>query len=168
MEEQPKTLKGIAYLCFIPYSTTTIPKNNNSDNNDNSRNNEQNAHEQTNIYYTYHWFQGIFISLPDKISYGLMGDTSESPPIPHPCCYPEKNRPPKFYNLTIIDYLTNKKTFIKYILQTGGDNISLSTEWERDNFLIDEKIRKIIDGHPHFEFHTLNVKYNEDAVQFMK
>ncbi|KAG4087291.1 hypothetical protein H8356DRAFT_1316165 [Neocallimastix lanati (nom. inval.)] len=192
MEEKPKYLKGISYLCFIPYSAATLPKNipnnNNNDesnednifddddsnnnyaqNDNNNNNNNDNSNSNNNtINYSYHWFQGIFISLPDKISYGLMGDTSESPPIPHPCCYPDKTCPPKFYNLTVLDYTTNKKTFIKYILQTGGDNIALSTDWEPDNFVMDERLRKMVRERPHFKFQTLSVKYNQDAVQFMK
>ncbi|OUM61079.1 hypothetical protein PIROE2DRAFT_62724 [Piromyces sp. E2] len=177
-EEQNKILKGIAYLCFIPYpsdnNNTTGEDNDNDEHSQLKFNVNRNTTTTTttinnnNNNNTYHWFQGIFISLPDKVSYGLMGDTAESPPIPHPCCYPDKNSPPKFYNLTMIDYATNRKTYIKYILQTGGDNVSLSTEWEPDNFVMDEKIRKIKRELSFFEFHTLNVKYNEETVSFMK
>jgi len=171
-DQQNKILKGIAYLCFIPYSTDSN-NNNNNNNKEEEEYNDKDPKLSLNFDRTinnnsYHWFQGIFISLPNKVSYGLMGDTAESPPIPHPCCYPDKNSPPKFYNLTMIDYATNRKTYIKYILQTGGDNVSLSTEWEPDNFVMDEKIRKIKSELPHFEFHTLNVKCNDDAVEFMK
>ncbi|ORX49013.1 hypothetical protein BCR36DRAFT_413013 [Piromyces finnis] len=197
-KQENNILNGIAYLCFIPYSSSSsssTTSNNNtaenltdniqpktklnfdSQNNNNcdttnkntaittDKNNDKNDYSSNN---SYHWFQGIFISLPNKISYGLMGDTTESPPIPHPCCYPDKNNPPKFYNLTMIDYTTNRKTFIKYILQTGGDNISLSTDWEPDDFVLDEKIQKIKNNNPFFKFNTLSVKCNEEAVEFMK
>lgn len=170
-QSDKKLLKGIAYLCFIPYAEKDSPpledneKKSENENNDDDINQQQQQQQQN---YYYHWFQGIFISLPNKKSYGLMGDTVESPPLPHPCCYPDKTCPPQFYNVTLLDYDTHRKTFIKYILQSGGDNISLTTHWEPDNFILDDKMQKIQKDNPHFEFHTLTVKYNEEAVHWME
>jgi len=166
-QSDKKLLKGIAYLCFIPYAEKDSPPLEDNEKKSENENNDDDINQQQQNYY-YHWFQGIFISLPNKKSYGLMGDTVESPPLPHPCCYPDKTCPPQFYNVTLLDYDTHRKTFIKYILQSGGDNISLTTHWEPDNFILDDKMQKIQKDNPHFEFHTLTVKYNEEAVHWME